>query len=137
MDAGGGDLYRELGIRNVLLVGNDAWIEASLTVFFRIQGCLVKSASDIGKATALLAGDPFDLILCDHVLPDGDGLTFLKTCGNRQRSSVRLLIAASPSHLVFEEASRSGVHDVIPKPFRIETMEQSLRRHRLTGVADS
>lgn len=131
MNAAVENLYRELDIRNVLLVGNDAWIEESLSVFFRIQGVRLETAAGAGRAAAMLSCGPFDMVLCDHVLPDGDGLSFLKLCETRQRSAARFLIAASPSHLVFEEAARSGVHDVIPKPFRIETMEESLLRYRM------
>ena len=127
------NLYRELGVRDVLLVGNDLWIKESLSVFFRIQGCRLVSAAGAKEAAKLLSGDRFDLILCDQMLPNGDGLTFLILCGNHQPEAVRVLIASSPSRHVFEEAAKHGIHDVVPKPFSIEAMEKSLKQFHLNA----
>jgi DNA-binding NtrC family response regulator len=124
------DLYQELGVRNILLVGNDPWIRETLSFFFQIRGCHLASAAGMREGVAALSGDRFDLILCEYLLPDGDGLSLLKLHGNRQPVAVKFLIAQSPGHQVVEEAARAGIHGVVPQPFSIEALEGLLKRCR-------
>ena len=70
-----------------------------------------------------------DLAILEYRLPDLDGLSLLKSYGNRQPGAVKFLIAAYLSHQVAEEVVRAGIHDVIRKPFTVERLENSLQRH--------
>jgi DNA-binding NtrC family response regulator len=121
-------LYREHGVKNILLVGGDPWTRDSLSLFFQIEGCRLRSAAGAKEAIAALEGDRFDMILCEHSLPDMDGLDLLKRYGNRQAGAVRFLISSYPTRSLIEEAGRHGIHDVIRKPITIETLENSLMR---------
>lgn len=123
------NLYRELGVRDILLVEDDHWTTDSLSLFFRIEGCRLRSASTAEEAIEALLGDRFDLIICEYWLPDMDGLSMLKLYGNRQPGAVKVLISAYLTHPAVEEAMRSGIHEVIRKPFTVETLENSLKRH--------
>ncbi len=121
--------YQELGVRNILLVEDDEWTKDSLALFFQIEGCRLRAASNAEEAIAALSEGRFDLIICEYWLPDMDGLSLLKLYGNRQTGAVKLLISAYLTHHAVEEAIRCGVHDVIRKPFNVETLEESLKRH--------
>jgi response regulator of citrate/malate metabolism len=59
-----------------------------------------------------------------------DGLSFLKLYGNHQPGAVKFLISTYPTRSLIEEAGRYGIHDVIRKPFTVETLEKSLMRCR-------
>jgi DNA-binding NtrC family response regulator len=122
------NLYQELGVKNILLVEDDPWTRDSLSVFFQIEGCRLQSAASANEAIAALAGDRFDMILCEHTLPDMDGLFLLKLYGNRQPGAVKILISAYPTQPLVEEAGRYGIHDVIRKPFTVATLEKTLTR---------
>lgn len=122
------NLYRKLGVKNILLVGDDPWTRDSLSLFFQIEGCRLQSAASATEAVAALAGDRFDMILCELSLPDMDGLTLLKRYGNLQPAAVKFLISAHPIPPLVEEAGRYGIHDVIRKPLAVETLEKSLMR---------
>ncbi len=121
--------YQDLGVRSILLVEDDQWTRDSLALFFRIEGCRLQSASNAEEAIAALSDDRFDLIICEYWLPDMDGLSLLKLYGTRQTGAIKLLISAYLTHQATEEAIRSGIHDVIRKPFNAETLERSLKRH--------
>lgn len=121
--------YQEMGVRDVLVVEDDPWTRESLALFFGIEGCRIRSASNAEEAIAALAEYRFDLIICEYWLPDMDGLSLLKLYGNRQPDAVKVLISAYLTQQAAEEAARSGIHDVIRKPFNVETLEASLTRH--------
>jgi DNA-binding NtrC family response regulator len=122
------DLYRKLGVRNVLLIGNDPWIRETLSFFFQIRGCRFVSATSGRESIAALSSGRFDLILCEDLLPDGDSVSLLNLHEDRQPGAIRLLIAQSPYQPEIEEAVRSGFQGVIPKPFQIEALEDALKR---------
>ncbi len=121
-------LYQELGLRNVLLATVDPWIRDSLSVYFQIQGCYLWSVASAKEALAALPHEQFDLILCEYHLPDMDGVSLLQLCGDSNPLAVRLLMSAYPAHQVKEDAARSGIHEVILKPFTTEALEESLKR---------
>lgn len=125
------NLYRELDLKNILLVGDDPWTRETLSFFFQIQGCRLESAAGARQGTAALSSDRFDMVLCEYSLPDGDGLSFLKNCGNIEPGALKFLIAVSPIRQVSEEAAAAGIHAVIIKPFIIEALEESLKRYFL------
>jgi DNA-binding NtrC family response regulator len=122
------NLYQELGVKKILLIEDDPWTRDSLSLFFQIEGCLLEAAASAQEAIAALSSDRFDLILCEYLLPDMDGLSLLKLFGNSQPEAVKFLFTVYPTHQLVEEAGRHGVHDVIRKPFTVQTLEDSLKR---------
>src|SRR5512138_3152663 len=59
------NLYEELGVRNILLVEDDQWTRDSLSLFFQIEGCRLRAASNAAEAIAALSESRFDLIICE------------------------------------------------------------------------
>src|SRR5580765_956645 len=55
-----------------LLVDDEDGIRLGLAALLRLRGHEVLTAADCAGALALLAGPPFDLLLTDWRLPDGD-----------------------------------------------------------------
>ena len=124
-------IYKDLGVRSVLLVEDDPWTRDSLSLFFQIEGCRLRSATNADEAISAILEDRFDLILCEYWLPDMDGLSVLKLYGDRQPEAVKVLISAYLTRQAVDEAIRCGIDDVIRKPFKVETLEKSLKRHFL------
>jgi DNA-binding NtrC family response regulator len=122
------NLHEELGVKNILLVEDDPWTRDALSLFFQFEGCFLQSAASANEAIAALSGDRFDLILCEYSLPDMDGLSLLKRFGNIQPGAVKFLFTMNLTHPLVEEAGRYGIHNVIRKPFTVETLEKSLKR---------
>jgi len=49
--------------------------------------------------------------------------------GNIHPGAVKFLFTSYPIQKLAEEAVQSGIHEVIRKPFTMETLEESLMRH--------
>lgn len=123
------NLYKELGLESILLIENDPWNRDSLSMFFQVVGCRIRSAANAVDAIAALSRDRFDLILCEYQLPDMNGLTLLKRFGNFQAGAVKFVVTSYPDQLLVNNAARFGIHEVIRKPFTVDTLEDSLKRH--------
>lgn len=123
------NLYKELGVESILLIEDDPWSRDSLSTFFRIVECRMQSAENAMEAIAAVSRNRFDLILCEYQLPGMSGLTLLKMFGNYHSGPVKFLFTSYPVQKLTEEAVRSGIHEVIRKPFTMETLEESLTRY--------
>lgn len=123
------NLYEELGVKKILLVEDDPWTRKSLSLFFEFEGCSIRSAATAEEAITALSGGLFDLILCEHHLPGMNGLSLLKLFGNHQTQAVKILFTSQVTDHLKKEAVRCGVQEVLRKPFMVETLEESLRRH--------
>jgi DNA-binding NtrC family response regulator len=123
------NLYKELGVERILLVGEDPWSRESLSTFFRIMECDMESAENAMEAVVAVSRSRFDLILCEYQLPGMSGITLLKMLGNIQPGVVKFLFTPYPVEKLTEEAVRSGIHEVIRMPFTMATLEESLTRY--------
>ena len=121
--------YRELGVESILLIEDDPWSRDSLSTFFRIVGCRMESAGNGMEAIAAVSRIRFDLILCEYQLPGMNGLVLLKKLEDIRPGAIKFLFTSYPVQKLVEDAVRSGIHEVIRKPFAMETMEESLLRH--------
>jgi len=116
-------------LESILLVEDDPWSRESLSTYFRIVGCRMQSAANAKEAVTAMSLDRFDLILCEYELPGMNGLNLLKTYGDIHPAAVKFLLTSYPVQKLSGEAAGSGVHEVIRKPFTMETFEESLARH--------
>ena len=123
------NLYKELGVESILLIEDDPWSRDSLTTFFRIVECRMESAENAMEAIAAVSRNRFDLILCEYQLPGMNGLELLKILGKSDHGAVKFLFTSYPVDKLVEGAVRSGIHEVIRKPFTMETLEESLMRY--------
>ena len=123
------NLYKELGVESILLIEDDPWSRDSLSMFFRIVGCRMQCAANAKDAITAMPRNRFDLILCEYQLPGMSGLTLLKKLGNIHPGAVKFLFTSYPIQKLAEEAARSGIHEVIRKPFTMATLEESLMRY--------
>jgi two-component system response regulator HydG len=122
------NLYKELGVESILLIEDDPWSRDSLSTFFRIVECRMESVENAMEAIAAVSRIRFDLILCEYQLPGTNGMNLLKILGNIHPWGVKFLFTSYPVQKLAEEAARSGIHEVIRKPFTMETLEESLTR---------
>jgi len=123
------NLYKELGVESILLIEDDPWSRDSLSTFFRIMECRMLSAENAMEAIAAVARKRFHLILREYPPPGKKRLTLLKMVGNIHPGAVKFLFTSYPVQKLAEEAVRSGIHEVIRKPFAMATLEESLMRY--------
>jgi response regulator RpfG family c-di-GMP phosphodiesterase len=108
-----------------------------------IQGLLyelplaITTAENIAQARNLILENPeFGIILCDHLLPDGAGVDFLRELRTRYPSAIRILMTGAYDREVTTKAINSGeIYRFLVKPFTNEDLlaiaHQSLDRYQL------
>jgi DNA-binding response OmpR family regulator len=128
------ELHELLRNRKTLLVESDPWIRDSLEQFLRDKGCRVLALVDIPSGHFTLDANRFDVVICDHGRPGGDGLTYLALARRALPDAVLILLTGDRAETVRPMAERAGVDEVIVKPFTVDTMERAFER-ALTRVA--
>jgi two-component system, OmpR family, KDP operon response regulator KdpE len=126
---------------SVLLVEDDRELRATLRAALEVEGWRVQTSASLADAQALLAHqgrvEPFDVVLLDLGLPDGDGQALLDTLRRTPNTSVIVISArdADGSKIRLLDA---GADDYLVKPFSIGELLARLRvalRHRGRAVA--
>jgi two-component system KDP operon response regulator KdpE len=126
---------------SVLLLEDDRELRATLRAALEVEGWRVQASASLADARALLAhqahGEPFDVVLLDLGLPDGDGQALLATLRRTPATAVIVISAreADGSKIRLLDA---GADDYLVKPFSIGELLARLRvalRHRGRAVA--
>ena len=122
----------------IFLVEDDNAIAKNLTLLLRSEGFTVSHAATRGEASAMLAGNLFDLALVDIALPDGNGFTVCTEIKERYQIPV-LFLTASGDEASVVTGLNMGADDYITKPFRprelIARIRAALRKQERTGQA--
>jgi len=100
----------------VLLIDDEPAITESLAFALGRAGFETEAASSFALADAALAAGPFDLVILDLMLPDGNGLDWLRAFRGQSGLPVIILSSHDESvdHIVGLEL---GADDYIGKPF--------------------
>jgi two-component system alkaline phosphatase synthesis response regulator PhoP len=112
----------------LLLVDDDRFLLRSVEKLLSNEGYFCVTASTIEDARQTLQGDPFDLILLDVNLPDGDGYSLCRQIRARHRMPILFLSARN------EEAEKIiglelGADDYLTKPFAPRELVARVRAH--------
>ena len=122
----------------IFLVEDDKAIAKNLTLLLRSEGFTVSHAATRGEASAMLAGNLFDLALVDIALPDGNGFTVCTEIKQRYQIPV-LFLTASGDEASVVTGLNMGADDYITKPFRprelIARIRAALRKQERAGQA--
>lgn len=128
----------------VLVVEDDEGVAGGLCAQLRQQGCAVDVADGVGAAWSALCAEPFDLMLLDLGLADGDGSDVLRRV--RSQPPGRLPVANIPVIIMTardDVESRiagldMGADDYVIKPFDADELSARMRaaRRRFAGRAD-
>ena len=122
----------------IFLVEDDKAIAKNLTLLLRSEGFTVSHAATRGEASAMLAGNLFDLALVDIALPDGNGFTVCTEIKERYQIPV-LFLTASGDEASVVTGLNMGADDYITKPFRprelIARIRAALRKQERVGQA--
>ncbi len=106
--------------------------EASMTEFLQLllaeEGYRVAVASSMTEARGVLSNDSFDLILCDIMMPDGNGLDLLKEIKRSDSRASVIMMTAYTSNKSAIEAMRLGAYQYVSKPFDVEELKVVIQK---------
>jgi len=101
----------------------------------RILGSILRSedhevveVGTVGEARAAFRASPFDLVLTDHRMPDGEGLSLLASCREVDATVPIVLLTAYATVELAVDAMKQGAFDFIAKPFMPDTVRAVVAR---------
>ncbi|MGZ3181917.1 MAG: response regulator transcription factor [Telluria sp.] len=115
-------------MHRVLLVEDDAMIARSLALGLRYEDFDVAIATTASEATQALAERPFDLVMFDVGLPDGDGIDLCRSLRQRDPDLPILILSARGDEATAVAGIESGADDYIRKPYGLLELTARMRR---------
>ena len=113
----------------VMVVDDSATARHYFCGLLRELGYEAQAAASGAEALEMLHGRAYDLVLCDLVMPDMDGLKLLKAMRDQGLALPFLLITSHASLATAVEAVQAGADDYIMRP-----VDAGLLAHRLEAV---
>ncbi len=113
---------------SLLLVDDDRHVLDSMAEWLREQGYEVEEAASVQEATHLAGTKPFDLVLSDIRLGDGDGFQVLAFFREHHPQAIVILMTGYGTVETGIEALREGAFDLLTKPLIDEELAMSIDR---------
>lgn len=101
----------------ILFVEDDPVLGRGLNVNFELEGYQVEWVQNLRDASTAQSAKPFDLMILDLGLPDGDGLEFLKSLRQGGSNLPVVILTAKTDEDSVVEGLQSGANDYVRKPF--------------------
>jgi two-component system, NtrC family, response regulator PilR len=119
----------------VLLVDDERSLVELLSVVCAGEGYEVSAALSFAEARERLAERVPDLVLCDIMMPDGNGLDLLRELSATPEPPAVVMMTAFTSTRTAIEAIKLGAYDYVAKPFDVDELKvvlaNALEKRRL------
>ena len=117
-------------MKRVLIVEDERTLARELGIFLYQQGLACTVARTAAEARAQLADSPFDFVLLDLGLPDGDGLALLAEAKQQELAAAVIILTARVAVEDRIQGLELGADDYLAKPFSLP--ELLARMHAIT-----
>ena len=114
-------------MKHILIVDDELGSRESLKAVFS-RDYKTSLAASAAAAAKVMLEEKVDLILLDVIMPDKDGLAFLKEVQNIHPDVPVIMVSASTSVRPVVEAIRAGAYDFITKPFDVNDVRRMADR---------
>jgi len=109
--------------QHILIIDDESDIRAMLSIALKRMGHETSMAKNAEQAKSLIDTHPFDLILCDMKLPDGDGFELLEYALTKSPETPFVIITAYGSMDLAIQALKQGAFDFLSKPVDLNTLK--------------
>ena len=117
-----------MSFEKILIVEDDLVIRNLLQSIFMRHKLPVSLADSLASAQAHLAKEPFDLMMLDLRLPDGDGLKFLEQVATLPERPLVVMVTGFGTVESAVACMRAGAFDYVVKPFSPSQIDVILRK---------
>ena len=114
--------------KNILIIDDDFSLRRVIEKALKNSKTNIKSVATISEAWVDIEKNRFDLIICDVVLPDGDGLELVKKVKSKDNSQSFIIISAKNNLLTAIKANQLDVVDYLPKPLDLNDLTITVDR---------
>ena len=111
----------------VLVVDDEREFLENVSKRLSNRGFLVDTALDGERALGKIAGNIYDAIIMDLMMPGIDGLETLQRALKKKKSLQIILLTGQASIKTGVEAMRRGALDFMEKPADLNVLEQKIR----------
>ncbi len=108
---------------HLLIVDDEGSILDFLSLLFQQEGYEVDTARTVEEARHALGNSTYDLVLCDVMMPDGNGIDLLREIKSGEADPAVIMMTAYTSTKAAIEAMKLGAADYISKPFDVEELK--------------
>ena len=113
---------------SVLLVEDDDSIAIVITAALEAEGFEVVHCDSVAERDRLLAAGPFDALVTDVMLTDGDGIESLPSVRALRPDMPVIILSAQNTLDTAVRASDTGAFEYFPKPFDIDELARTVRQ---------
>ncbi len=110
----------------VLIVDDEDGIRQYLVHTANALPCRTREATDGKAALESLATEPVDIIVSDIMMPNLNGLQFMKCAQEKGFEGPFILITGYGTSSTAAEALRLGAYDYLEKPFMLDDVIETL-----------
>ena len=114
--------------KKILIVDDDFSLRTVMLKALSSKSVDVKSVSSVSEAWVLISKETFDLIICDVVLPDGDGLELVKKIKEKKDKQKIIIISAQNNIITAIKADELKVFEYLPKPIDLNDLVISVNQ---------
>jgi two-component system, NtrC family, response regulator PilR len=107
----------------LLIVDDESSMLDFLSLLFTGEGYDVSTARSVSEAHKQLDRNTFDLVLCDILMPDGNGLDLLREIKANGGGPPVIMMTAYTSTKSAIEAMKLGAADYVSKPFDVDELK--------------
>lgn len=112
----------------ILIVDDEVNLRRILSVLLKEDKHEASEAGCVKEARKKLGEHLYDLVITDHKMPDGDGLTVLSLCFDVDPAMPVVFLTAHATVDLAVSAMKQGAFDFITKPFDPDNVKAAVRR---------
>ena len=122
---------------HLLVVDDEPNIREVLRIVLEAEGYDVREAETYAKGMQLLGKSTFDLVICDIVLPDGNGLDLVRSYHSGHPDTKFVVITAHNTPAQALTALRDGAVEYLSKPFDVDELKLIVKKQMQIRTASS
>jgi two-component system, NtrC family, response regulator PilR len=112
----------------LLIIDDEASLRDFLLIVFEEEGWEVELADSAAAARRMIASAEPDVVLCDLMMPDGNGVDLLHEWKEQGVTAPVIMITAHTSTRSAIDALKAGAHDYVAKPFDVDELKIVVRK---------
>ncbi len=114
--------------KNILIIDDDFSLRKVINRALSNSKTSIVEVGSISESWVLIEKESFDLIICDVVLPDGDGLELVKKVKKKNLDQSFIIISAKSNLLTAIQANQLDVYEYLPKPLDLNDLTISVNK---------
>lgn len=113
-------------MKQILIVEDDELLNKMLVYNLQSESYGIVSVETVKEAMEVLKSQPFDLVLLDINLPDGNGYEIAKTIRDKYSDTIVIFLTANDRESDEIRGYELGAVDYITKPFSIHSLQRKV-----------